>query len=142
VRAPPPPPVAEVRALLLPVRDEWYAVALAAVREVVEPDRLTPVPTAPPAVLGVLNVRGTVVPVLDTGVLLGLEPLAAAPAVAVVETALGPAGLATSAPPQVDRLGEDLGPSDLPAGTRRRRCGEGVATLLDVDAACAPERVV
>jgi purine-binding chemotaxis protein CheW len=131
-----------VRALLLPVHEDWYAVPLRDVREVVEHERVTPVPTAPRAVLGVLNVRGAVVPVLDTGVLLGLEPVAGGvEAVAVVETARGPAGLATTAAPVADRLGEDLGASGLEAGTRRRRCAEGVATELDVEAACAADRV-
>lgn len=130
-----------MRVLLLPVRDDWYAVALAAVLEVVEPERLTSLPTAPATVLGVLNVRGTVVPVLDTGRLLGLDAIADPAAVAVVQTARGPAGLAASASPVADRLGDDLGPSGLDAGVRRRRSAEGVATLLDIDRLCAPERV-
>lgn len=134
-----------MRALLLPVGDDWYAVALELVREVVEPEHVTPVPLAPATVLGLVNVRGQVVPVLDTGTLLGVAAPAGAPgapvAVAVVDTARGPAGLAASGAPVVDVLGDDLGPSDLPAGERRRRCSAGVATLLDVEAACAPDRV-
>lgn len=130
-----------MRVLLLPVGDDWYAVPLETVREVVDAPRLTPVPTAPPAVLGVLNVRGRVIPVLDTAALLDLGTLPGAPAVAVVETDRGPAGLATSASPVADRLGDDLGPSGLAAGVRRRRSAEGVATLLDVDRLCAAERV-
>lgn len=44
---------------------EEYAVGILSIREVVEYQRLTPVPATPPWVRGVMNLRGTVVPVLD-----------------------------------------------------------------------------
>ena len=44
---------------------EEYAVEILRIREVVEYERLTPVPTTPDWVRGVMNLRGTVVPVLD-----------------------------------------------------------------------------
>ena len=44
---------------------EEYATEILRVREVVEYQRLTPVPTTPAWVRGVMNLRGTVVPVLD-----------------------------------------------------------------------------
>ncbi len=46
---------------------EAYAIALRHVREVVEIAPLTPVPGAPAAVRGVMNLRGHVVPVVDLG---------------------------------------------------------------------------
>lgn len=45
--------------------DEEYAADILRIREVVEYQRLTPVPTTPAWVRGVMNLRGTVVPVLD-----------------------------------------------------------------------------
>jgi chemotaxis signal transduction protein len=48
-----------------------YAVELRWVREVVTLGFVTAVPTAPPAVGGVCNLHGTILPVLDIGVLLG-----------------------------------------------------------------------
>lgn len=47
-----------------------YAVELRWVREVVTLGFVTAVPTAPPALGGVCNLHGTILPVLDVGVLL------------------------------------------------------------------------
>jgi purine-binding chemotaxis protein CheW len=130
------------RALLLPLHSDWYAVPLELVEQVLEPGRLTALPGAPAAALGVLNVRGRVVPVLDLGRLLGLEPVGRIAAVAVVGTSRGPAGLALGGIPTSEALANDLGPSSLVAGVARHRVGAGVATLLDLEAMLAPERLV
>ena len=42
-----------------------YAIEIAAVREIIRPQPITVVPGAPSAILGVINIRSTVVPVLD-----------------------------------------------------------------------------
>ncbi len=123
------------RGLLLAVRADRYVVALDRVRVVLERPDVTRLPDAPPAVLGLVNVRGEVVPVLDTGAALGVGAQHGAPFLAVVDTASGPVALASAAPPETTVLGEELGGSDLDAGTGRLRLGDaGVATLLDVDA--------
>ena len=54
-----------------------YAVELRWVREVVTLGFVTAVPTAPPALGGVCNLHGTILPVLDVGALLDLPPGAA-----------------------------------------------------------------
>ena len=51
-----------------------YAVELRWVREVVTLGFVTDVPTAPPALGGVCNLHGAILPVLDVSVLLGLSP--------------------------------------------------------------------
>ena len=51
-----------------------YALELRWGREVVSLGFITNVPTAPAAVSGVCNLHGTILPVLDVGVLLGGEP--------------------------------------------------------------------
>lgn len=51
-----------------------YAVELRWVREVVTLGFVTAVPTAPPAVGGVCNLHGTILPVLDVAALLGEPP--------------------------------------------------------------------
>lgn len=50
---------------------ELYAVPIETIREVVEFQGLTRIPLAPPAVPGVLNLRGAVVPVVDLSVRFG-----------------------------------------------------------------------
>ncbi|WP_205695541.1 chemotaxis protein CheW [Conexibacter sp. SYSU D00693] len=122
-------------ALVLEVGDDHHALRLEDVRVVVEAPDVTRVPDAPPAVLGVLNVRGEVVPVLDTGIAAGVAPVGGAPFAVVVEAAPGRVALAARAQPRHVVLGPEVGASALAVGTHRHAVGDGlVATLLDVDA--------
>lgn len=130
-----------MRALLVPIGDEWYAYELASVREVVPRPVLTALPEAPPAVLGVFNLRGEVVPALDTAALLGLGGLGAAAYVAVVDTDGGPAGLAASGSPRAAELGDPAGPGELPGTLGRYTVDGGVATLVDPLALATAERI-
>ncbi|HZJ53522.1 MAG TPA: chemotaxis protein CheW [Myxococcaceae bacterium] len=82
-----------------------YAVVLGTVTEILRARTLTEIPRARPPLLGVLNLRGTITPVYDPSLRLGLPvtaPSRAGPDCArppraarilVVRTALGPAGL-------------------------------------------------
>lgn len=45
--------------------EEIFAVGTRNVREIIEYGRLTPVPLMPPSILGVINLRGGVVPIMD-----------------------------------------------------------------------------
>ena len=72
-------------ALLIPVGSDTYAVSLETVREVVVDPRVTQLPTAPAVVRGVFNLRGDIVPLLDTGLLLGLRPVMEEPYAVLVE---------------------------------------------------------
>jgi len=60
------------RVCLLTLGGEVYAVDLRHVREVFEVDVITPVPGMPPALVGVTNVRGAVIPVMDLRRMLNL----------------------------------------------------------------------
>lgn len=55
------------------IAEEAFAVDIGTVKEVVELPPVTPIPQAPPYVLGVANVRGNVHAILDLGIRLGLE---------------------------------------------------------------------
>ncbi len=54
--------------------DENYGIAVMQVQEVLRVSKITPVPGAPPYVLGIINLRGNVVTVLDTRNRFGLPP--------------------------------------------------------------------
>ncbi|MGJ5813184.1 chemotaxis protein CheW [Paludibaculum fermentans] len=54
--------------------DELFAIDVAQVREVLEVCQVTKVPTAPPYMRGVVNVRGQATPVVDMRVRFGLPP--------------------------------------------------------------------
>jgi len=53
---------------------EEYAVPILRVREIIEYDTVTVVPSTPPWIRGVINLRGSVVPVVDMAVKFGLPP--------------------------------------------------------------------
>lgn len=58
------------------VAGEEYAVTVLKVTEIIECVALTYVPSTPPWIRGVLNLRGAVVPVVDLAVKFGLPPTA------------------------------------------------------------------
>ena len=130
-----------MQALLLPVGLEWYAIEITRVRETVASPALTGVPTAPPTLLGVFNLRGEIVPLFDTAALLGVKPMAVTTHAAVVETALGVAGLAVSAMPQSVELEEAVGLSEAPGTLASYALGSRLATLIDADRLLAPARI-
>lgn len=47
------------------LQDELFAVSILAIREIIEYGQLTPVPMMPDFIRGVINLRGSVVPVVD-----------------------------------------------------------------------------
>ncbi len=52
-----------------------YAVAVSVVKEIVRLPPFTEVPDVPPFIRGVINLRGQVIPLMDTRMRLGLEPV-------------------------------------------------------------------
>ena len=73
-----------IRVCLLTLGGDVYAVDLRSVREVFEVDAITPVPGMPPALVGVTNVRGAVIPVMDLRLVLGVSTAGPAPQYAVI----------------------------------------------------------
>ena len=57
------------------LRDEDFAVEIFKVREVLDVATLTKIPRMPDYLCGVINLRGNVVPVVDLGLRLGMEPV-------------------------------------------------------------------
>jgi purine-binding chemotaxis protein CheW len=70
---PEPPPLADVELLTFRVGDHEYSVDIMSVREIRGWTHATSLPHAPPYVRGVINLRGTVLPVLDLALRLGLD---------------------------------------------------------------------
>ena len=59
--------------LIFRIREEEYGVSILRIREILEFSPLTPVPLTPPWIRGVLNLRGSVVPVVDLALKFGLR---------------------------------------------------------------------
>jgi chemotaxis signal transduction protein len=119
------------RAILLPVGRNWFALPPVALQEVVADPDVTPVPAAPATVRGLVNVRGQIVPLLDTGALLGLDPPARCPFAVVVRTAHGPAALAVTGMPEPAELSWLVGPTRARGTVGAYAAGERIAVMLD-----------
>jgi purine-binding chemotaxis protein CheW len=65
--------------LALTVASQSYAVSATSVMEIVVLQPITPMPTMPPCVLGLMNLRGTVIPIIDLGEKLGFGRTAISP---------------------------------------------------------------
>jgi purine-binding chemotaxis protein CheW len=91
---------------------EHYALPVDAVREIAELGTITPVPGAPAEVLGVWNLRGEVIGVVDLATLLGLDREGRPGRIVVVEQGDLRAGLAVESVVDVASLPEALEPMD------------------------------
>ena len=130
-----------VQALLLPVEDDLYALPIDWVREVVAAPTVTRLVTAPSIVLGLFNLRGHIVALLDTAALLGIGRIATTAYAVVVNCPQGPAGLATTGIPERGVLDRPVGESELPGTSGLYRMDQRVAVLLDPASLLTPERV-
>jgi purine-binding chemotaxis protein CheW len=127
--------------VVLNVGAATYAVRAVAVREVVPSPVVTPLPASTPVVLGVCNVRGDIVPILDTSALLGLGGGPAPTHVVIVRVPEGEVGLSTTGVPAFTRLGERVGDADVPGQVGAYRVVNGIATLLELDVLVTRERL-
>lgn len=91
---------------------EHYALPVSGVREIAPLARITPVPGAPAAILGVWNLRGDVIAAVDLGLLLGLGGAAEPTRIVVGEDGGVRAGLVVESVTDVGPLPEALEPAD------------------------------
>ena len=68
--------------------NEVFAIGILAVKEIIEYGQLTEVPMMPPCIRGVINLRGSVVPVMDLAVRFGksAKPVSKRTCIVIVET--------------------------------------------------------
>ena len=133
---------------------EEYAIGILQAKEILEYDTLTRVPQTPPAIRGVINLRGSVVPVVDLAVKFGLPPTAISKRTCIVIVEVDLAGQRTVMGLLADAVSQvmDLAPTDIepppPFGTAVRvdylqgmgKVGKKFVLLLDVDRVlAAPE---
>ncbi len=133
--------------LTLMLAEEEYAIRILQVKEIIEYNTLTKVPKTPAFVRGVINLRGSVVPVVDLAVKFGLpeSPVAKQSCIIIVEVDLE--GEQTAMGVVVDAVREvmDLSPRDIEAtpsfGTQIRvdylrglgKVGKKFVLILDID---------
>jgi len=129
------------------VAGESYAVGVLQAREIIEYTTVTRVPHAPVAVRGVINLRGSVVPVVDLAVKFGLpqSEIGRRTCVVIVECTIDGESMVMGVMADAVNHVLDLGPADIePApsfGTRVRaeylkgmgKLEQGFVLLLDMD---------
>lgn len=54
--------------------DEQYGIAIDRIKEIIAIMKVTYVPKTPPYIRGVINLRGSIIPVVDTRLRFGMEP--------------------------------------------------------------------
>jgi purine-binding chemotaxis protein CheW len=138
------------------IAGEEYALGILQVREIVEYDTVTRVPSAPAWIRGVTNLRGSVLPVVDLGMKFGFPPstLPRRSCIIVVEVEFQGEKLVMGM--LVDAVGQvlELGPGDVeppPAfGTPVNadylvgmgRAGRKFILLLDIDRVLSSQEVI
>jgi Chemotaxis signal transduction protein len=70
--------------LTFALKSETYAISVANIREVLEVPQITRVPRMPPFMKGVINLRGSVVPVLDLASKFGIGDTALTASTAII----------------------------------------------------------
>ncbi|GAB7191825.1 hypothetical protein NUM3379_25330 [Kineococcus sp. NUM-3379] len=124
-----------MQSILLPVGSETVAVPIGQVREVLTAPVVTPLATPSPAVLGLANLRGDVLPVLDTARLVGVTPCGRTDMLVVVDTAAGPVALAVAGSVSKGVLGRRVDGCELPGREGVYAGADGAVVLLDLAAA-------
>jgi len=139
--------------LLFRLADEEYGVEISRVREIVPFGAVTRVPQREPWVLGVMNLRGRVVPVVDLAVKFGrpARPLTGRTCIVLVDLVVGDqpciVGVVADAMSRVASLGSDDIDAPPPFGTPigldylagLARLEDRFALLLDLDRALASD---
>lgn len=142
-----PNPAERAQYLGFYIGGEEYAIGILRVREILEYDTVTKVPTTPPSIRGVINLRGSVVPVVDLAVKFGLPEsvVSKRTCIVVVEVDLdgerAVMGVLADAVSQVIDLPASEVEPPPPFGTRVRvdcligmgRAGRKFVLLLDID---------
>ncbi len=137
-----------LRACIFTVGAEPFAFDVRRVREVILLDELTAVPAAPPQVVGVANLRGDVLPIVDPQRLLGVATRRAGRRLRALVVAGGGAhvgiliddvlGLETF--DDVLEIGDATRKPYVACALGRLRRSDGLVTLLDADAVVAALR--
>jgi purine-binding chemotaxis protein CheW len=134
--------IGAVRACVFVLGGERFAIPVRSAREVVVVDDLTIVPRTPSCLVGVTNLRGLILPIVDIRPLLGLasHPVGRGVRVVVVEAGSGQVGMAVDAVLGLTSLdavapfGEGARRPAGGVGVGVAKEGDGLVTLLDVAA--------
>jgi chemotaxis signal transduction protein len=122
-----------MRVLVLAVNAAYFAVPMVTVHQVLRHPLVTRVPMSPAGLLGVVNVRGEIVPLLDTGVLTGTGGLIAPPFAVLVRGEKDMLALAAEELPVAADFEEPVGPGTQPGELGVYSNGGRLVVLVDIE---------
>lgn len=122
-----------MRVLVLAVNSAFFAVPMAAVHQVLRHPLVTRVPLSPHGLVGVVNVRGEIVPLLDTGVLTGTGPLTEPPFAVLVSGEKDIVALAAAELPIAADFDAPVGPGTQPGELGVYSNGGRLVVLIDIE---------
>lgn len=96
-----------VRAAIISMGEELFTIDLKSVREVFVVESITPVPGMPAGLVGVTNLRGTVVPLLDLRPMFGLKAETALRYAVVVQHENWQVGVLVDTVPEIRTIARD-----------------------------------
>jgi purine-binding chemotaxis protein CheW len=121
------------RVLILAVNAAFFAVPIETVHQVLRHPIVTSVPLPPAGLLGLVNVRGEIVPLLDAGVLTGTGALRESPFAVLVSGVKEMVALAAEELPIAADFEEPVGPGSRPGELGVYSNGGRLVVLIDVD---------
>jgi purine-binding chemotaxis protein CheW len=122
-----------MRVLVLAVNAAYFAVPMATVLQVLRHPVVTRVPLAPSGLLGVVNVRGEIVALLDTGVMTATGALSDPPFAVLVNGDKDVLALAAEELPIAADFEEPVGPGTQPGELGVYSHGGRLVVLLNVE---------
>jgi chemotaxis signal transduction protein len=122
-----------MRVLVVAVNAAFFAVPMATVHQVLRHPLVTRVPMSPNGLLGVVNVRGEIVPLLDTGVLTGTGGLNDPPFAVLVSGEKDMVALAAEELPIAADFDEPVGPGTQPGELAVYSNGGRLIVLVDIE---------
>jgi chemotaxis signal transduction protein len=122
-----------MKVLVIAVNAAFFAVPMATVHQVLRHPLVTRVPLSPAGLLGVVNVRGEIVPLLDTGVLTGTGRLTEPPFAVLVSGDKEMIALAAEELPIATDFEEPVGPGTQPGELGVYSNGGRLVVLVDIE---------
>ena len=121
------------RVLVLAANDAYFAVPMERVHQVLRHPLVTRIPLSPAGLIGVVNVRGEIVPLLDTAVLTGTGTLDKPPFAVLVSGGDDMVALAAQELPTAADFEEPVGAGAQPGEVGVYSNGGRLVVLIDVE---------
>jgi chemotaxis signal transduction protein len=122
-----------MRVLVIAANAAFFAVPMTAVHQVLRHPLVTLVPLSPQGLRGIVNVRGEIVPLLDTGVLTGTGPLHEPPFAVLVSGERDMVALAAEELPFAADFEEPVGAGTKPGELGVYSNGGRLVILIDIE---------